>query len=157
MYYTVYKLLASEVNFYKKCYIFQNSCLIKQGKYAVFVAYGNVTAHTPRYLQQTTHRQFSSSQAKNTTVGLTTSDTCWKCSRTLTPTTTSTDNGHPADHFYCPHKDCGVLQPAMDRNHFEQFKLPLDYDIDTNALTKAYRKIQHRLHPDRAAQLSKVM
>ncbi|XP_067935520.1 iron-sulfur cluster co-chaperone protein HscB-like [Watersipora subatra] len=79
---------------------------------------------------------------------------CWKCGNLLNVPPNDDYIEHPADQFYCLHKACGVLQPAQDINHFEQFQLPVNYELDTQNLTKLYRRIQHRLHPDKAVQLS---
>jgi len=35
------------------------------------------------------------------------------------------------------------------QNHFELFQLPAAFDIDMDALDRAYREIQGRVHPDR--------
>ena len=35
------------------------------------------------------------------------------------------------------------------QNHFELFQLPARFDIDMDALDRAYREIQGRVHPDR--------
>lgn len=81
---------------------------------------------------------------------------CWRCDRSLSRVSQITNNQHPASHFYCPHGDCQALQPPSDRNHFEQLGFSTHYDIDTDELTRAYRKIQQRLHPDMAVRLSEV-
>lgn len=93
----------------------------------------------------TLNRLCSTSQPKNT---------CWKCLEPLLDHTEPAD--HPADVFHCPH--CGVLQPpATNLNYFEVLGFGTHYDIDTKLLTSKYRKIQSRLHPDKAARLPQVI
>lgn len=89
---------------------------------------------------------------------------CWKCKRELKtinelkkyPQTDSVTEKHPADMFYCAYSTCGVLQPPFADNYFQQLGLAEDYDIDTQNLTRIYRQLQHRLHPDKATNLSQV-
>jgi molecular chaperone HscB len=40
------------------------------------------------------------------------------------------------------------------QNHFELFQLPAAFDIDMDALDRAYREIQGRVHPDRFVNAS---
>ena len=35
------------------------------------------------------------------------------------------------------------------QNHFELFQLPARFDVDTDALDRAYRDVQSQVHPDR--------
>lgn len=35
------------------------------------------------------------------------------------------------------------------QNHFELFQLPARFDVDADALDRAYREVQGRVHPDR--------
>ncbi|EDO47472.1 predicted protein [Nematostella vectensis] len=64
--------------------------------------------------------------------------TCWKCHSNLF--------GH-AD-FFCP--SCDVIQPPEgDANYFEIMDRPEGFRIDTEVLTKDYRDLQMKLHPDR--------
>lgn len=41
-----------------------------------------------------------------------------------------------------------------DRNYFELFGLPLDYDIESASLSARYHDLQRKFHPDRYAQSS---
>ncbi|MBV1777068.1 Fe-S protein assembly co-chaperone HscB [Burkholderiaceae bacterium DAT-1] len=41
----------------------------------------------------------------------------------------------------------------FSQNHFELFGLPVDFDIDAGKLEAAWRELQSRFHPDRAASL----
>ena len=84
---------------------------------------------------------------------ITSDRTCWKCAEPLLDHMMARD--HSADVFNCP--SCDVLQPPAEHlNHFQLLGFETDYDVDTKHLTSKYRKIQSRLHPDKAARLSQV-
>ena len=84
---------------------------------------------------------------------ITSDRTCWKCTEPLLDHKMATD--HPADVFHCPR--CDVLQPPTEHlNYFQLLGFETDYNVDTKHLTSKYRKIQSRLHPDKAARLSQV-
>lgn len=96
------------------------------------------------------HRNFYCSERKDQ------QRTCWRCNTSLLQQG-ATRNVDFVDKFHCPETQCGVLQPPCNNmNYFEQLGLAIDYDLDTKSLTRRYRIIQSRLHPDKAAQLSKV-
>ena len=40
------------------------------------------------------------------------------------------------------------------QNHFELFQLPVQYELNRDALDSAYREIQSRVHPDKFVQTS---
>jgi molecular chaperone HscB len=43
------------------------------------------------------------------------------------------------------------MSPDFTQNHFELFALPVSFDIDMNALERAYRNLVREVHPDRFA------
>ena len=43
------------------------------------------------------------------------------------------------------------MTPEFSRNHFELLGLPVAYAVDAEALDRAYRELQGRVHPDRFA------
>lgn len=45
-----------------------------------------------------------------------------------------------------------ALFHAMNQNYFELFGLAAQFDIDADALDRAYRELQSRVHPDKFAQ-----
>lgn len=51
------------------------------------------------------------------------------------------------------------MRPAQEvfdhmQNHFELFRLPVQYAVDTAALDRAYHDVQNQAHPDRFASAS---
>ena len=46
------------------------------------------------------------------------------------------------------------MHPALGKNHFELFGLPVTFDIDTDELAARYRELQRRVHPDKFATAS---
>lgn len=46
------------------------------------------------------------------------------------------------------------MSPDFTQNHFELFALPESYEIDTQALERAYRNLLREVHPDRFAGAS---
>jgi molecular chaperone HscB len=44
--------------------------------------------------------------------------------------------------------------PDFQRNYFELFDLPADFDLDLGQLGERYREVQRELHPDRYARAS---
>ena len=46
------------------------------------------------------------------------------------------------------------MNPDFTQNHFDLFALPVSYDLDTQALERAYRDLQREVHPDRFAAAS---
>jgi molecular chaperone HscB len=48
------------------------------------------------------------------------------------------------------------MTPEFSRNHFELLGLPVTYLVDTEALDRAYRDLQGRVHPDRFASASEA-
>jgi len=46
------------------------------------------------------------------------------------------------------------MSPDFTKNHFELFALPVSFDIDTQALERAYRDLLREVHPDRFAAAS---
>jgi molecular chaperone HscB len=46
------------------------------------------------------------------------------------------------------------MSPDFTQNHFELFALPVSYDLDTQALDRAYRDLLREVHPDRFAGTS---
>lgn len=46
------------------------------------------------------------------------------------------------------------MSPDFTQNHFEMFALPVSFDIDTQALERAYRDLLREVHPDRFAAAS---
>ena len=42
----------------------------------------------------------------------------------------------------------------LKQNHFELFKLPVAFEVDTQQLAERYRELQRTLHPDRYANAS---
>jgi len=84
---------------------------------------------------------------------------CWKCGGKLRSDNSFDDSIHPAEKFYCPHTECKALQPPSNEDYFKQFSLPLHYNVEVSELTRRYKKIQQRLHPDKfihACEVSSV-
>ena len=46
------------------------------------------------------------------------------------------------------------MSPDFTQNHFEMFALPVSFDLDTQALERAYRYLLREVHPDRFAAAS---
>jgi len=46
------------------------------------------------------------------------------------------------------------MQADFTQNHFELFGLPVDFDVDREALSLRYRDLQRAAHPDRFANAS---
>ena len=46
------------------------------------------------------------------------------------------------------------MSPDFTKNHFELFALPQSFDLDTQALERAYRDLLREVHPDRFAAAS---
>lgn len=60
---------------------------------------------------------------------------CWSCSKGSGGT------------FFC--NTCDVIQPPKkEKNYFELFESPITFDLDTSYLTKMYRNLQRKVHPD---------
>lgn len=85
---------------------------------------------------------------------------CWKCGRALDKPNVAIEKAgsawDPSVLFYCTNAECGVLQPATDNSYFTLFGLEENYDIDEKELTKRFKKMQQRLHPDKSVHLSSV-
>ncbi|XP_045216916.2 iron-sulfur cluster co-chaperone protein HscB-like [Mercenaria mercenaria] len=69
---------------------------------------------------------------------------CWKC-------------GSPTDEekelFFC---NCGVVQSVPeDLTYFKVMNCEEKFDIDTNSLSRLYKDLQRKLHPDKYSQRSK--
>jgi molecular chaperone HscB len=48
------------------------------------------------------------------------------------------------------------MTPEFSRNHFELLGLPVAFAVDAEALDRAYRELQGRVHPDRFAAASEA-
>jgi len=84
---------------------------------------------------------------------------CWKCGGKLRSDNSFDDSINPAEKFYCPHTECKALQPPSNEDYFKQFSLPLHYNVELSELTRRYKQIQQRLHPDKfihACEVSSV-
>jgi molecular chaperone HscB len=46
------------------------------------------------------------------------------------------------------------MQPALGKNHFELFELPVSFEVDLEDLALRYRELQRAVHPDRFANAS---
>ena len=46
------------------------------------------------------------------------------------------------------------MNPDFTQNHFDLFAMPVSFDLDTQALERAYRDLQREVHPDRFAAAS---
>ncbi len=46
------------------------------------------------------------------------------------------------------------MNPDFTQNHFDLFALPVSFELDTQALERAYRDLQREVHPDRFAAAS---
>ncbi len=46
------------------------------------------------------------------------------------------------------------MQPALGKNHFELFELPLSFEVAQETLALRYRDLQRAVHPDRFAHAS---
>jgi len=46
------------------------------------------------------------------------------------------------------------MQPALGKNHYELFDLPVSYEVDQETLALRYRELQRAVHPDRFANAS---
>lgn len=70
---------------------------------------------------------------------------CWKCGKVVDPVN---------EQFIC---ECGVLQPPVgNRTFFEVLGVETKFDIDTVELTKKFRNLQSKLHPDKFGTKSEV-
>lgn len=68
---------------------------------------------------------------------------CWKCGRKI---------AFQTSQYFC---SCGIIQPpAQDRTYFEVMGLPVNFNLDTPALTVHFRQLQSVLHPDKFARKS---
>lgn len=66
---------------------------------------------------------------------------CWSCQGPVAA-------GEP----FCP--TCGAVQPPGQADHFTRLGLPRAFDVDLQALDRAYFARQRALHPDRMARHS---
>lgn len=46
------------------------------------------------------------------------------------------------------------MQPALGKNHYELFELPVSFEVDLETLALRYRELQRAVHPDRFANAS---
>lgn len=46
------------------------------------------------------------------------------------------------------------MQPALGKNHFELFELPISFEVEQETLALRYRDLQRAVHPDRFANAS---
>jgi len=46
------------------------------------------------------------------------------------------------------------MQPALGKNHFELFDLPIAFEVEQETLALRYRELQRAVHPDRFANAS---
>lgn len=65
---------------------------------------------------------------------------CWSCERELNQT--------DAKAFFCPCEKNIILPVNNDVNYFEMFDLQPAYKIDKSTLTKNFRQLMRKLHPD---------
>ena len=77
---------------------------------------------------------------------------CWSCDRYL--------NEKEFKLFFCPCSKSKILPPLTDsqlqRNYFEIFGLSVDFNLNKRELTKSFRKLMQKLHPDLFAQKDEV-
>lgn len=71
---------------------------------------------------------------------------CWSCNRKL--------NEKEYKSPFCP---CEKILPTNKNiNYYELFNLDIDYNIDRANLTKRFRQLMRKLHPDLYTQDSEV-
>lgn len=71
---------------------------------------------------------------------------CWRCGRQL---------DLEEELFFC---ECGVVQKVSDDlTYFELFGFDSKFNIDLEMLSKMYKILQTRLHPDKFTQKSEVI
>ncbi|CCQ74484.1 Fe-S protein assembly co-chaperone HscB [Magnetospira sp. QH-2] len=63
---------------------------------------------------------------------------CWSCAGPV-----------GGSDLFCP--TCDAVQPPGQADHFARLGLPIDFDVDVEALDREYFALQRRLHPDRFA------
>jgi len=77
---------------------------------------------------------------------------CWSCGKNL--------NENDSRLFFCPCSKSKILPPVTDeklkRNYFEIFGLKADFNLNKKELTKSFRKLMQKLHPDLNAQKEDV-
>lgn len=77
---------------------------------------------------------------------------CWSCDRHL--------NENEFKLFFCPCSKSKILPPVnnwkLQRNYFEIFGLSVDFNLNKKELTKSFRKLMQKLHPDLFAQKDEV-
>lgn len=73
---------------------------------------------------------------------------CWHCQRDFTEVESKS--------FFCPCDLKKILPVNSDVDYFEMFNLKPKYKIDTNLLTKNFRQLMRKLHPDLYTRKSEV-
>jgi molecular chaperone HscB len=73
---------------------------------------------------------------------------CWSCNRLLT--------NEERREFFCPCDKKKILPVNISINYFDMFKLNKYYDVDIGLLTKNFRQLMRKLHPDIYTQSADV-
>jgi hypothetical protein len=74
---------------------------------------------------------------------------CWSCSKALSDT--------QCRSFFCPCEKKKILPvPIRNTSYFDLFGLKPEYNVDKEALTKNFRQLMRKLHPDLYHQSSEV-
>ena len=66
--------------------------------------------------------------------------TCWSCGKLLT------DN--ESKNFFCPCPSILILPVNQSNNYFKLFGIDVKYKIHKDILTKVFRQLMRKLHPD---------
>lgn len=73
---------------------------------------------------------------------------CWSCNRVL--------NKNEIKSQFCPCTEKKILPVNKNLNYFELFNMKIDYNLDKSTLTKNFRQLMRKLHPDLFTQKSEV-
>ena len=73
---------------------------------------------------------------------------CWACDRVF--------NEHETKLFFCPCEHQKIQPVNKTLNYFELLDLKMSYKIDQIELTKKFRALMKKLHPDLFVQKSEV-
>lgn len=74
---------------------------------------------------------------------------CWSCTRLLTE--------NEKKKFFCPCDSRVILPVHAERNFFHLFGIEIDYNVEESKLTKNFRNLMKKLHPDLFTLKSEVL
>ena len=120
--------------------VFFNSVAFIHNSYFSFINLQQSTIKTNLFLS----RSAIIKQCRATLSAGTGSRLCWKCQGDV-----------PADTEFC--SSCKSLQPLdSHRNHFSILGIKMNFNIDTQALMRTFKRLQGQYHPDRYSTKSEV-